>query len=227
MARALGLLLLSSLIALVPAAAQPPARAVANPDAACAAPPADTDGDGILDVEEDVGQNGDCDDDDSDFDSVADYLDEDDDGDGIPTLIEGPADTDADSTPDYLDLDSEDDSVEDATEGDDRNRDGVVDHAPSGMDGDGDGLDAAYDPDEGGIPKALQDNDCDGLIDVLDTDDDDDGQLTLDEGTVDTDLDGVPDYLDSLDDDPTTLFVEGFESGSFVGWCRVVATLGQ
>ncbi|HSM14318.1 MAG TPA: hypothetical protein VLA66_09635, partial [Thermoanaerobaculia bacterium] len=34
--------------------------------------------------------------------------------------------------------------------------------------------------------------------------------------------DGVPDYLDWLDADPDGLFFETFETGVFVGWCRVV-----
>jgi hypothetical protein len=63
----------------------------------------DTDGDGILDLDEDVNQNGDLDDDDSDGDGTADWLDPDDDGDGLPTGEEGTGDADEDGVPDYLD----------------------------------------------------------------------------------------------------------------------------
>lgn len=203
-----------------------PAGLVRNPTlvpgALCADPPSDTDGDGVFDVDEDIGQDGDCDNDDTDGDTVADYRDQDDDQDGLPTLVEGAGDTDNDGIAEYLDLDAEDDGIEDATEGDDRDEDGVVDHPPAFADSDQDGLDAAYDPDEGGVPKARQDFDCDGLIDAVDGDDDGDGSGTLGEGGSDTDGDGVPAYLDYLAVDPITLFTAGFENGSTPGWCRVV-----
>ncbi len=178
---------------------------------------ADSDGDGILDVDEGCATNVD-----SDLDGYADYLDVDDDGDGILTATEGSGDTDADFTDDHLDLDSDDDGILDAIEGDDANHDGVVDHATAGTDINGNGLDDAYDPDAGGDLKVLQDTDCDGLSDYLDFDDDGDGTLTLVEGDSDSDSDNVPDYLDPFDSDPEKLFVDDFEGGSTSAWCHVV-----
>jgi hypothetical protein len=77
----------------------------------------DTDGDGILDVDEyttdtfctdtDVDSDKDgtpnCQDNDVDGDGVPNYLDEDSDGDGIPDAEEGTADDDGDSIPNFLD----------------------------------------------------------------------------------------------------------------------------
>ena len=99
-------------------------------------PGVDTDGDGLLDIDEfELGtdpENSDSDADgiddltevgevenplDSDGDGIIDALDEDDDGDGIPTVVEGAEDFDGDSIPNYLDLDSDGDGVFDAAEG--------------------------------------------------------------------------------------------------------------
>jgi len=104
---------------------------------------ADTDGDGLLDVDElEMGSdpnNADTDGDgipdgdevedpddpeDTDGDGLIDILDDDDDGDGIPTSLEGTDDFDGDGIPNYLDLDSDGDSVPDALEGED----GVLDN---------------------------------------------------------------------------------------------------
>ncbi|MEY8847508.1 hypothetical protein AB9K26_01735 [Psychroserpens sp. XS_ASV72] len=71
----------------------------------------DSDGDGILDIDEDVNGDGNLDNDDTDGDGIPNYLDEDDDGDGVNTADEdrdndgNPAndDSDGDQTPDYLD----------------------------------------------------------------------------------------------------------------------------
>ncbi len=72
---------------------------------------ADSDGDGVLDMFEDLNGNDNLDDDDTDGDGTADYLDEDDDGDGVNTADEDydndgnpmNEDSDGDQIPDYLD----------------------------------------------------------------------------------------------------------------------------
>jgi len=75
----------------------------------------DHDNDGILSKDENLGTDGLINDNDTDEDSISDYLDTDDDNDGIPTRDEigngnGTTipypDTDNDGTPDYLDSDS-------------------------------------------------------------------------------------------------------------------------
>jgi hypothetical protein len=85
------------------------------------------DGDGIPAELEDINENGDLDDDDSDNDGFPNYLDDDDDGDNVPTINEGhnyttadglsnAQNTDADldggdDIPDYLDPDDDGDGV--------------------------------------------------------------------------------------------------------------------
>jgi cysteine-rich repeat protein len=199
-----------------------------DPDAS----PVDTDGDGVPDTTECGGNPADgCPDTDGDGDQ--DYLDTDDDGDGIPTADEladdtsegsdadgdgEPSwtdvdadgdgildsvecddtpcpDTDDDGTPDYLDEDTDDDGAPDSEEG----HEGTT---ASGQDTDGDGLDDAYDPDDGGTEAALPDSDGDGIPDWRDaTDDstvdtDDDGLTDVEEGEIGTD----PEDPDSDDD---------------------------
>ena len=77
----------------------------------------DTDEDGIFNLFEDLNGNNDYNDDDTDEDTIPNYGDPDDDGDGTPTKDEGAdpngdgnpvdaIDTDEDGTPDYLDSDS-------------------------------------------------------------------------------------------------------------------------
>ena len=70
---------------------------------------------------------------------------------------------------------------------------------PNDVDTDGDGIEDG--PEVGDVTDPT-DTDNDGVSDVFDTDDDDDGIPTADEGSgdVDTDGDGVPDHLD-LDSD--------------------------
>lgn len=145
---------------------------------------------------------------------------------GVPIV---PVDTDADSTPDYLDLNSDNDDFIDALEAWDTNGDLTADTTPSGIDTDNDGLDDAYDdivgpnsttnptngqtsfsfPDVTTVGNSerdwresnLPDADLDGLPDVDDIDDDNDGILDTDEGaSTDTDGDGIVDRLD-LDSD--------------------------
>lgn len=80
------------------------------------------DNDGIPAELEDINGNGDLNDDDTDGDGLANYLDFDDDGDNIPTKEEKPdlngdgifidaRDTDSDGTPDYLDADDDGDGI--------------------------------------------------------------------------------------------------------------------
>ncbi|MDP5077922.1 MAG: gliding motility-associated C-terminal domain-containing protein, partial [Nonlabens sp.] len=128
-----------------------------------------------------------------------------------------PEDTDGDGLPDYIDEDSDNDGVIDATEGFDFDNDGFPDIVPSGIDVDNDGLDDAFDGDtsgygdpNGGVvvnnpANDLNNTDGDNEADYRDTDDDNDGLLTIDEDANgdgdrtndDFDNDGVPDYLDT------------------------------
>lgn len=154
--------------------------------AVCAPPGTDNDGDGIDDVDEDLDGSADCDDDDLDGDSVPNYLDIDDDGDGIRTAVER-------SAFHYLDPDSDDDGVPDLIEGHDVDGDHVADTVPSGNDGDGDGLDDTWDPDNGGTFAVLPDRDNDGIPDFLES------GLVADSA----DADGVSPELDCDETDPT------------------------
>ena len=85
-------------------------------------PSNDTDKDGVVDIEEDVNNNGDLEDDDTDGDGTPNYQDTDDDGDSVPTATEiegigagfGPIngiDTDTDMIENYLDDDDDGDGV--------------------------------------------------------------------------------------------------------------------
>jgi len=80
------------------------------------------DNDGIPAELEDINGNGDLDDDDTDGDTIPNYLDDDDDGDNVRTVTENPEysqseglanaqDTDGDTIPDYLDNDDDGDNV--------------------------------------------------------------------------------------------------------------------
>lgn len=82
----------------------------------------DNDGDGVLDEDEDINNNGNLDDDDTDEDGIPNYLDDDDDGDNVPTEIEIEGigagilpqafiDTDGDLIENYLDDDDDGDFV--------------------------------------------------------------------------------------------------------------------
>jgi len=72
---------------------------------------ADTDGDNVFDINEDLNGNNNLDDDDTDGDGIPNYQDEDDDGDGVNTADEDydndgnpmNEDSDGDQIPDYLD----------------------------------------------------------------------------------------------------------------------------
>ena len=166
---------------------------------------ADTDGDGVSDKIE-IGPNPDKPLN-SDNDRYLDALDVDDDGDGIPTILELNGDTDGDGIPDYLDTDSDGDSKPDALEaglsGKDTDHDGVDDYFDVDQTGredtNGDGVDGH---------QMLLDSDRDDIPDVRDADDNDgpagdpdqDGLSNEEENKAgsnpanpDTDGDGVPD----------------------------------
>jgi hypothetical protein len=103
----------------------------------------DADGDGVPDAYEDFNSNGDLEDDDTDNDGIPNYLDNDDDGDGILTQYEAkdadgnPIDTDGDGDVDYLDNDDDGDTILTINENADPNGDGNPDDA---VDTDGDGV---------------------------------------------------------------------------------------
>ncbi|WP_370086680.1 T9SS type A sorting domain-containing protein [Ekhidna sp.] len=129
-----------------------------------------------------------------------------------------------DGLPDFLDRDSDNDGITDTAEnnGADNNRDGILDNF---VDTDGDGLNDAVDPDNGGTALTIINTDGDAFPDYLDTDSDgdsagspglgdlfeghdsnfdgtpswdDDGDLILDtnEGNIDLDGDGILDAFD-------------------------------
>ncbi len=115
-----------------------------------------------------------------------------------------PKNTDGIDNPDYRDLDSNNDGIFDIVAAGepllDANNDGTVDN-PTDQDGDGiannaglDTLPATF----GGLPA--RDTDGDGIYDVNDLDDDNDGILDTVEGATDKDGDGVPNCRD-LDSD--------------------------
>ena len=139
---------------------------------------------------------------DFDKDGTPDYLDTDDDNDGIPTKQEissGSAfvkDTDRDGISDHYDLDDDGDGVPSEDEikfpGEsfalDTDNDGILDHVDT--DDDGDGL-------------LTIDEDLNGNGDPRDDDTDFDGKANyLESSFLDADNDGVVDQLDSADDDP-------------------------
>ncbi|MEP0985566.1 Ig-like domain-containing protein [Ekhidna sp.] len=183
----------------------------------------DSDGDGILDFDEDTNGDGDPTNDDSDGDGTPDYLDTDDDGDGVATIdedIDGDGDptnddTDGDGTPDYLDSDDDGDGIpteEEDVDGDgdpandDTDGDGTPDYLDN--DDDGDGILTEDEDIDGDGDPTNDDSDGDGTPDYIDEDDDGDGVTTGDEDVDgdgdptndDTDGDGTPDYLDTDDD---------------------------
>ena len=106
---------------------------------------------------------------DNDGDGTPDWRDDDDDGDGSLSVTEGTGDLDGDGTPDYLDPDDDGDGISTADEiadgaehgndvdgdGDpnwrdtDSDGDGIDDETEGREDGDGDGIPAYLDPDEG------------------------------------------------------------------------------
>lgn len=182
--------------------------------------PTDTDNDGILDAVEcpgvtPVGPT--CQD--SDGDGAPDFNDVDDDNDGVLTLDEYAApdpedgdpasdrDADNDGVPNHLDLDADNDGIPDIRENGtaslDADGDGRVD-APADLDGDG--LDAAFDADDGDASNTMTgmplNTDMVGPPDYLDLDADDDGIRDIVEADgEDTNGDGVVDGASDADGD--------------------------
>lgn len=129
---------------------------------------------------------------DSDEDGRPDFLDEDSDNDGLLDAVETAADPDGDGIPAFRDLDSDNDEIPDAEDGvADRDRDGVP--AFLDLDSDGDKI-----PD---IVEGTDDFDNDDAPNHIDRDSDDDGRGDEIEGQLDADCDGRPDYLDPISDD--------------------------
>jgi outer membrane protein OmpA-like peptidoglycan-associated protein len=139
----------------------------------------------------------------TDSDVFADYLDTDDDNDGIPTVTETAADRDADGVPNCRDLDSDNDGLSDVTEkgagatAADTDADGTPDFLDA--DSDEDGLADVYEAGHGfafdaatkRVTGALGAN---GLLDAAESADTYAATSTV--TVADTDGDGVADYLD-------------------------------
>ncbi len=167
----------------------------------------DHDNDGILSFYEDIDGDGDLtspnprDNTDNDRGALGgalhNYIDNDDDGDGVATIFEN-ADPNGDGNPnDAEDLDG--DGIP-----------GYLDADEVNIDLDGDGIQNRFenpDPNGNGNPSDARDTDGDGIPDYLDADDDGDGIPTAQENADpngngnpndarDTDGDGTPDYLD-------------------------------
>jgi len=134
----------------------------------------------------------------SQFGILYNYVDNDDDGDGVPTIFEN-ADPNGDGDPsDAEDLDG--DGIP-----------GYLDPNEVNIDLDGDGIQNRFeepDPNGNANPGDARDTDNDGIPDYLDPDDDGDGIPTSQENAdpnnngnpidaLDSDGDGTPDYLDS------------------------------
>ena len=185
----------------------------------------DSDNDGITDVVEAGGTDADGD---GTLDDFADV-----DGDGFSDVVDtddnttaGTADggtglnitnTDGTAGPNYLDIDADDDGIADNIEG--QSTTGYV--APTGTDTDGDGLDDAYDTDNGGTAIIPENTDGTDEPDYLDLDSDNDGISDNIEGW-DTNKDGVADIVptgtdtdgDGLDDAFDTVVLDGTTSGT-------------
>ncbi|WP_035846386.1 beta strand repeat-containing protein, partial [Crocinitomix catalasitica] len=149
----------------------------------------DNDGDGLLDVFEDLDGDG---------------LDDATDADPLPN-----PDSDGDGIDDTKDLDSDNDGTPDITEagGTDVDGDGILDDL---TDTDGDGFGDIVDTDDntipgggdGGISLANPDTDSDGVDDRIDLDSDNDGIAdVIENGGTDADGDGVLDDFADVDGD--------------------------
>ncbi|MDX8339339.1 T9SS type A sorting domain-containing protein [Draconibacterium sp. IB214405] len=119
---------------------------------------------------------------DADCDQVVNSIDIDDDNDGILDVHEGDesVDTDGDGIPDCFDIDSDNDGITDFTEW---QTEGYCKPLLL-IDENGDGWDAAFDPDEGGDYYEQVDTDMDGIPDFQD---------------YDSDGDGISDYIEAFD----------------------------
>jgi heat shock protein beta len=135
------------------------------------------------------------------MDGMPDYLDDDDDGDRVPTADEldkngRVLDTDKDGIPNRFDPDDDGDTIETADEYTphrvrDDDDDGIPDHLDA--DDDGDGISTKVERQLS--QKFGEDLDNDGLPNWLDADADGDGVPDSAEGLDDLDGDGVPDAL--------------------------------
>ncbi|MFT4728743.1 MAG: outer membrane protein OmpA-like peptidoglycan-associated protein [Granulosicoccus sp.] len=185
---------------------------------------------------------------DTDGDGVLDFRDLDSDQDSMPDAVESggasvlPTDTDQDGAADYRETDSDNDGVTDSVEAGadpqnplDSNGDDLPDYqdgavpgggtdpkanpipaVPGTDDSDGDGSINSdnEDDDNDGITDIIEgtgDNDSDGVANYLDRDSDNDGVFDSRETAVDTDGDTVPDYLD-LDSDNDGVY-DALEAG--------------
>ncbi len=163
---------------------------------------ADSDGDGISDVDENAVESQDC-----DVDGTPNYKDEDSDNDGIPdwqearpdgqrnTVGDDPYDSDGDGVPNFCSRDSDGNGIDDAEEP------GLE------VDSDGDGIADRNDPDDDndrlsdreeldGIFDPPVDSDGDSIPNYLDPDSDNDGILDGDEFNEDSDGDGLKNWED-------------------------------
>ncbi len=158
---------------------------------------------------------------DFDGDNIADLLDPDADGDGILNIVEGGLkdDTDGDGHLNWLDIDSDNDGIVDNIEA--QTSPGYA--PPSGDDTDKDGVDDAYDTDQGGLALTPLDTDVDKIPDFLDFDSDEDLVPDYIEGH-DQNADGKPDRklagkdtdADGLDDAYDDV-VKGCNNGNAIG----------
>ncbi len=174
----------------------------------------DVDADGLVgtsELEADTDADG-CWNSDLDCDGIPGHRDDDDDGDGIPTVYERgdgtvAIDTDCDTLEDFLDADDDADSVTTAVElalaGLPMDADGRLTVDPTTYDGDADGV-LDLDADDDGLLDSLDaDDDADGVPTALEAarlDTDGDGTVSLDELTADTDADGCLDADADCDD---------------------------
>gem|GEM_PF-46046 len=127
-----------------------------------------------------------------------DYIDNDDDGDGVLTIFENP-DPNGDGNPDDA-MDADGDGIP-----------AYLDNDEFNFDLDNDGIRNLFenpDPNGNGNPSDALDTDNDGIPNYIDADDDNDGIPTIQEDAdpdgngdpedaLDADNDGIPDYLDS------------------------------
>lgn len=171
----------------------------------------DSDNDGIFDILEAGGQDLDLDQDgrvdndtDGDNDGIANAFDINNSG----SPLSDP-DTDGDSFPNRVDIDSDADGIVDVIESQASTGSPVL---PTGVDADDDGIDNAFDDDNGGTPTVPVDTDGDDTPDYLDINSDNDGLVDAVEGW-DTNGDSSPNTTpagtdadgDGLDDNYDTV----------------------
>lgn len=169
----------------------------------------DSDNDGIFDIIEAGGQDLDSD---GSVDNTTDG-----DNDGIANLYDinnggnplADPDLDGDGFPNRVDIDSDGDGIVDVIESQASTGSPVL---PTGVDDDDDGIDDAFDDDDGGTPTVPVDTDGDDTPDYLDINSDNDGLVDAVEGWdtngdsspnttpagTDTDGDGLDDNYDTV-----------------------------